>query len=78
MILCALSTIIFVSAKYKGGFIKNTANLVSRREMLLFPEIIIMAIANALHFFLYSACTIGAWAALLGNTFITVSFPAII
>lgn len=78
MVLCALSAIIFVSAKYKGGFIKNIANLVSRREMLLFPEIIVTAIASALHFFVYSACTIGAWAALLGNTFISVSFPAII
>lgn len=78
MVLCALSAIIFVSAKYKGGFIKNIANLVSRREMLLFPEIIVTAIASALHFFVYSACTIGAWAALLGNTFISVSLPAII
>ena len=78
MVLCALSAIIFVSAKYKDGFIKNVANLVSHREMLLFPEIIVTVIASALHFFVYSACTIGAWAVLLGNTFIAVSFPAII
>ncbi len=78
MVLCALSAIIFVSAKYKNGFIKNTANLVSRRELLLFPEIIVTAIASALHFFVYSACTIGAWAVLLGNTFIPFSFSAII
>lgn len=77
MVLCALSAIIFVSAKYKGGFIKNTANLVYRREMLLFPEIIVTAISSALHFFVYSVCTIGAWAAFLGNTFNSFSFPAI-
>ena len=75
MVLCALSAIIFVSAKYKGGFIKNVANLVSHREMLLFPETIVTVIASALHFFVYLACTIGAWAVLLGNTFIAVSFP---
>ncbi len=40
MVLCALSAIIFVSAKYKGGFIKNVANLVSHREMLLFPRLL--------------------------------------
>ena len=33
-----------------------------------------MAVVCALHFLVYSACTIGAWEAILGNTFI--AFPA--
>ena len=41
MILCSIAVIIFVSAKYKNGFIKNIANQLPRREMLVFPEIIV-------------------------------------
>lgn len=77
MILCAVSVIIFVSAKYKNGFIKNIANQLSRREMLVFPEIIAAFVACALHFFVYSFCTITAGAVFLGNTFSTFSFFAI-
>lgn len=42
MILCAVAVIIFVSAKYKNGFIKNIANQFPRRELLVLPEIIHM------------------------------------
>jgi len=51
MILCAVSVIIFVSAKYKNGFIKNVANQLPRREMLVFPEVIEVFVACALYFF---------------------------
>lgn len=74
MILCTVSVTIFVNSKYKGGFIKNIANYLLRREMLIIPDIIMLALICALHFFVYSACTIGAWEAILGNAFI--SFPA--
>lgn len=78
MILCAVAVIIFVSAKYKNGFIKNIANQLPRREMLVLPEIIVAFVACALHFFVYSICTIIAGAVFFGNTFIDVSFFAII
>lgn len=77
MVLCAVSVIIFASAKYKGGFIKNITILLPHREMLIFPEIVVMAIACALHFLVYSACTIGAWGVFWGNAFISFSLPAI-
>lgn len=77
MILCAVSVIVFVSAKYKNGFIKNVANQLPRREMLVFPEIIAAFVACALHLFVYSFCTIVAGAAFFGNTFIAFSFSAI-
>lgn len=77
MILCAVSVIIFVSAKYKDGFIKNIANQLPRREMLVFPEVIVEFVACALYFFVYSICTIIAGAVFLGNTFITFPFLAI-
>lgn len=77
MILCAIAVLIFVSAKYKNGFIKNIANQFPRREMLVFPEIIVAFVACALHFFTYSFCTITAGAAFFGNTFIDFSFSII-
>lgn len=77
MILCSIAVIIFVSAKYKNGFIKNIANQLPRREMLVFPEIIVAFVACALHFFIYSFCTITAGAVFFGNTFIDFSFFAI-
>ena len=73
MILCTVSVTIFVNAKYKGGFIKNIANYLFHREMLIISDVIMLALVCALHFFVYSACTIGAWEAILGNAFI--SFP---
>lgn len=78
MILCAVSVIIFISAKYKYGFIKNVANQLPRREMLVFPEVIAVFVACALYFFVYSFCTIIAGAVFFGNTFITFPFFAII
>ena len=60
MILCAVAVIIFVSGKYKNGFIKNIANYLPRREMLVLPEIIVSFVACALLFFVYSICTIAA------------------
>lgn len=78
MAVCSVAVIIFVSAKYKSGFIKNIANQLPRREMLVFPEIIVTAVACALYFFGYSVCTIAAGAIFFGNTFIAFSFPAII
>lgn len=77
MVLCAVSVIIFVSAKYKNGFIKNVANQLPRREMLAFSEIITLFVACALHFVVYSFCTIIAGAVFFGNTFITFPFSAI-
>lgn len=77
MILCAIAVIIFVSAKYKNGFIKNIANQLPRREMLVVPEIISAFVICALHFFTYSFCTIIAGAAFFGNTFMNFSFFAI-
>lgn len=78
MALCAVAVIIFVSAKYKNGFIKNIANQLPRRDLLVFPEIIVSSVACALYFFAYSACTIVAGAVIFGNTFITFSFLDII
>lgn len=78
MVLCAVAVIIFESAKYKNGFIKNIANQLSRRELLAFPEIIVSSVACALYFFAYSICTIAAGAVFFGNTFITFSFLDII
>lgn len=78
MILCAVTVTIFVSAQYKNGFIKNIANQLPRREMLVLPEIIVSFVACALHFFAYSLFTITAGAIFFGNTFIDVSFFAII
>ena len=78
MVLCAVAVIIFVSAKYKNGFIKNIANQLSQRELLVFPEIIISSVACALYFFAYSICTIAAGVVFFGNTFITFSFLDII
>ena len=78
MTLCAIAVIIFVSTKYKNGFIKNIANQLSRRELLVFPEIIVSSVACALYFFAYSTCTIVAGAVIFGNTFITFSFFDII
>ena len=77
MVLCAITGIIFASAKYKWGFIKNIIIPLPCREMLIFSEIVMMAIVCALHFLVYSACTIGAWEIFLGNAFISFSFPAI-
>lgn len=74
MTLCTVSAIIFVNPKYKGGFIKNIANDLPRREMLIIPDVILLAVVCALHFFVYSACIVGAWEVILGNAF--VSFPA--
>lgn len=73
MILCTASVTMFVNAKYKGGFIKNIANYLPRREMLIFPDILMVAVVCALHFFVYSTCTIGVWEVFFGNTFL--SFP---
>ena len=56
MTLCAIAVILFVSTKYKNGFIKNIANQLSRRELLVFPEIIVSSVACALYFFAYSTC----------------------
>ncbi len=78
MILCAVAVIIFVSGKYKNGFIKNIANYLPRREMFVLPEIIVSFVACALYFFVYSICTIAAGAIFFGNTFIDFSFFAII
>lgn len=78
MVLCTVSVILFVSAKYKDGFIKNIANQLPRRELLVFPEIIVAAIACALYFLVYSVCTIVAGAVIFENTFITFSFFAIL
>lgn len=78
MALCAVAVIIFVSAKYKNGFIKNIANQLPQRELLVFPEIIVSSVACALYFFAYSTCTIVAGAVIFGNTFITFSFLDII
>lgn len=78
MALCAVAVIIFVSAKYKNGFIKNIANQLPRRELLVFPEIIVSSVACALYFFTYSICTIAAGVILFGNTFIVFPFLNII
>lgn len=78
MAVCSVAVIIFISAKYKNGFIKNIANQLPRREMLIFPEIIVTAIACALYFFGYSVGTIAAGAVFLGKPFINFSFFAII
>ena len=78
MVLCAVAVIIFVSAKYKNGFIKNIANQLPRRELLVFSEIIVTFVACALYFFAYSICTIVAGAVFFGNTFITFPFLDII
>ena len=78
MVLCAVAVIIFVGAKYKNGFIKNIANQLPRRELLVLPEIIVSSVACAFYFFAYSACTITAGAVFFGNTFITFSFLDII
>ena len=77
MAVCSVAVIMFISAKYKDGFIKNIANQLPRREMLVFPEIIVTAVTCALYFFGYSVCTIAAGAVFFGNTFIAFSFPAI-
>ena len=77
MALCAVAVIIFVSAKYKNGFIKNIANQLSRHELLVVPEIIVTFAACALYFFAYSICTIAAGKLFFGNTFITFPFFAI-
>lgn len=76
MILCAIAVIIFVSAKYKNGFIKNIANQLPRHEMLVFPEIIVAFVACALHFFIFILYDYRR-AVFLGNTFIDFSFFAI-
>ena len=77
MMLCAAAVLVFVSAKYKNGFIKNIANQLPRREMLVFPEIIVTFVICALHFLIYTFCTITAGAAFLGNTFMNFSIFAI-
>lgn len=77
MLLCSLAVLIFVSAKYKNGFIKNIANQLPWREMLVFSEIIVVFVVCALHFFIYSFCTIIAGAIFLGNMFMDFSFFAI-
>lgn len=78
MILCVIAVLVFVSTKYKNGFIKNIANQLPRREMLVFPEIIVIFVICALHFLIYTFCTITAGAAFFGNTFMDFSFFAII
>ena len=50
MVLYAVAVIIFVGAKYKNGFIKNIANQLPRRELLVFPEIIVSSVACAFYF----------------------------
>ena len=77
MALCAVSVIIFVSAKYKNGFIKSIADQLPRRELLIIPEIIVTFAACALYFFAYSICTIAVGKLFWGNTFITFSLFAI-
>lgn len=77
MMLCATAVLVFVSAKYKNGFIKNIANQLPRREMLVFPEIIVTFVICALHFLIYTFCTITAGAAFFGNTFMNFSIFAI-
>lgn len=54
MILCVIAVLVFVSTKYKNGFIKNIANQLPRREMLVFPEIIVIFVICALHFLIWS------------------------
>ena len=77
MALCAVAVIIFVSTKYKNGFIKNVANQLPQRELLVIPEIIVAFAGCALYFFAYSICTIITGKLLLGNTFISFPFFAI-
>lgn len=77
MVLCTVSVTMFVNAKYKGGFIKNIVNYLPRRELLIFPDVIMIAVICVLHFFVYSVCTIGAWEAFWGNAFISASVSAI-
>lgn len=78
MALCSVAVFIFVSAKYRNGFIKNIANQLPRRELLVISEIIVSFVACGLNFFMFSICTIAAGAVFFGNAFITFSFPDII
>lgn len=78
MILCAVFVIVFVSAEYKDGFIKNIAGQLLYRGMLIFPEVTVIAVACALYFSVYFMCIIAIGAIVFGNSFIAISFPAII
>lgn len=77
MILCSLAVLMFVSAKYRNGFVKNIANQFPHREMLVLSEILVAFIVCALHFFIYSFCTITAGLIVFGNMFMDFSFFAI-
>lgn len=77
MLLCAIFVVVFVSAEYKDGFIKNIAGQLPYRGMLVFPEVIVTAVACALYSFVYSGCIVAAGAVVFGNTFIAVPVPTI-
>lgn len=78
MILCAIFVVVFVSAEYKDGFIKNIAGQLPYRGMLIFPEVIVIAVACALYFSAYFGCIIAAGGIVFGNSFVAISVFAII
>lgn len=78
MMLCAIFVIMFVSAEYKDGFIKNIAGQLPCRGMLIFPKVSVIAVACALYFSVFFGCIIAVGAIVFGNSFIVFSAPAII
>lgn len=78
MILCAIFVVVFVSAEYKDGFIKNIAGQLPYRGMLIFPEVVVIAVACALYFSAYFGCVIAVGAIIFRYSFIAISVPAII
>lgn len=78
MILCAVFVIVFVSAEYKDGFIKNIAGRLPCRGMLIFSQAVVIAAACILYFSIFFGCIIVVGAIVFENSFIAFSVPAII
>ena len=76
MVLCAVATILFASAKYRNGFIKNIVGQLPRREWLVLPEIAVLWVLCALCFLAYASGVVIAGAALFGRAFLAVPWAA--
>lgn len=48
------------------------------RGMLIFPKVVVIAVACALYFSVYFGCIIAVGVIVFGNSFIAISVPAII
>ena len=78
MIVCAVFVIVFVSAEYRDGFIKNIAGCLPCRGMLILSEAVVIAAACVLYLSAFFGCIMVVGAIAFENSFIAVSASAII